>query len=214
MIGWLLFGAAAGYALVRIFWGYPRPSRPPTVLSRRELALIDAAAEATFPPGGALAPSGSDADVASYTDRWLSAVHPRIRLLMRLLFFLVEHGTVFFPAPAPRGFRRFSALSLEQRMAALDAWRGSRLLPRRIVFASLRAILAMGYFADPAVLRQLGLAPRAFESPVCEADLLYPPIGAGPEAISYTRADLTPRGEATPLDVEGPLHPDYAESAP
>ena len=211
MLGWIVFSLAAAYGLARVFAGYPRPAAARRVLAPREVAFLDAAAQATFPPGGAVPPSGRDADVPSYTDRWRDVLHPRIRLLVRLLFFLVEHATLFFPAPAPRGWRRFSSLSSEQQAAALEGWRDSRLFPRRLVFASLRAILAMAYFAHPPVLRQLGLAPLAIETPVCEADLLYPPIGRGRDAIAYGPSDLTPPSEGVPLDPGGPLHPRFAE---
>jgi hypothetical protein len=213
MLLWLLLAAALGYGLVRVFWGHPRPQGSHAVLARRELAFLRAAANATFPPGGAIPTSGEDADLVSYTDRWLVMVQPRQRLLIRLLFFLVEHATLFFPAPGPRGWRRFSSLGHAQQMAVLDGWRTSRFFPRRLVFMSLRAIVTMGYLAHPAVLRQLGLAPLDLETPVCEADLLFPPIGRGPAAIRYSRADLTPPSEGRPVDPEGALHPRYAEKA-
>ena len=66
----------------------------------------------------------------------------------------------------------------------------------------------------PLVLYWPGtLAPRRIETPVCEADLLYPPIGRGPEAIAYTRADLSAPGTRPPLAPDTPLHPDYAGGA-
>jgi hypothetical protein len=107
----------------------------------------------------------------------MESSHPRLRFLMHLLFFLLEHATLFFPAPGRAGRRRFSSLALEQRTASLEAWRTSRLYPRRLVFSSLRAILTMGYFAHPSVLRQLGLAPYAVRTPIRD-DLWYPRIGA------------------------------------
>jgi hypothetical protein len=33
-------------------------------------------------------------------------------------------------------------------------------------------------------------------------------------AIRYTREDLTAPSDGTPVDLAGPLHPDYAEPAP
>jgi hypothetical protein len=213
MLAWLLLGAALGYGLVRVWAGYPRPEGTHAVLARREVALLSAAGNATFPAGGAIPPSGDEVDLAGYTDHWLTLVPPRMRLLMRLLLFLVEHGTLFFPAPGPRGWRRFSSLSTEQQQTVLEGWRTSRFYPRRVVFMSLRAILSMGYLAHPRVLRQLRLAPRHFETPVCEADLFYPPIGRGPEAIRYSSSDLTPPSDGTPLSLEGPLHPRYAEKS-
>jgi hypothetical protein len=209
----LLAAAALGYAVVRTCLGYPRPQRRMTALFRHEVAFLAAAAEATFPPGGGIAPSGLDADVPAYTDRFLSAAHPRMRLLMHLLFFLVEHSTIFFPAPGRGGLRRFSKLGTEQRAAALEGWRKSRLFARRLVFTSLRAILTMGYFAHPAVLRELGLAPYEIRTPVAEADLLYPRVGAPRASVTLTSADLTPPSDGTPIPLDAPLHPDYREGA-
>jgi len=214
MSAWLLLGVLAGIAWLRIGWGYPRPAREWLVLAPREIAFIQAAASATFPPGGAIPPSGADADVPAYTDRWLRRLPTRTRRLIRLLFFLVEHATLVIPAPGWRGFRRFSSLLPGQQAAVLEGWRTSRFRARRLVFASLRAIVTMGYFAHPPVLRRLGLAPRAIRTPVCEADLLFPPIGRGREAITHTRADLARPRETTPLDATTPIDPRYAEPAP
>jgi hypothetical protein len=209
----LLALIALGYALSRVSFGYPRPSKPMAVLTRSEAAFVAAAAEATFPAGGGIPPSGIDADLPGYTDRLMAAAHPRMRFLMHLLFFLVEHATLFFPAPGRAGRRRFSALSLEQRTAALEGWRSSGLFPRRLVFASLRAILTMGYFAHPAVLRQLGLAPYEVRTPIRDVDLWYPRIGASRASIRLTPADLTPPSDGTPIPLDAPLHPAYREGA-
>jgi hypothetical protein len=206
---WLLAAGALGYAVSRVALGYPRPPRRFHCLFRHEVAFLAGAAEATFPAGGEIPPSGLEADVPSYTDRFLTASHPRMRLLMHLLFFLVEHATLLFPAPGPRGWRRFSALSPEQRAAVLEGWRTSRLFPRRLVFASLRAILTMGYFAFPPVLRRLGLAPYEIPTPVIEADLWYPRIGASRASLRLSRADLTPPSDGSPLPLDAPLHPRY-----
>ena len=213
---WLsLFALAAlGYAVFRVFLGYPQPARPLAVLARSEAAFLAGAAEATFPAGGGIPPSGLDADLPGYTDRLMAAAHPRVRFLMHLLFFLLEHATLCFPAPGRAGRRRFSSLGLEQRTAALEGWRTSRLFPRRLVFASLRAILTMGYFAHPAVLRQLGLAPYEVRTPICDVDLWYPRVGASRASIRLGPADLTPPSDGTPIPLAAPLHPAYREGAP
>jgi hypothetical protein len=209
MLFWILLAAAAAYALARVFRGHPRPPRPLGCLSRREAAFVSAAAEAMFPPGGAIPPSGLDADLAGYVDRFIAASHPRNRTMMRALFFLMEHATILLRAPGRGGMRRFSSLGFEQRVAVLDAWAESRHYARRLVFTSLRAILTLGYFAHPPVARQLGVAPFEIETPVCEADLLYPRVGALPETIPWDRT--TAPSDGTPLKLDGPLHPDFAE---
>jgi len=213
MLGWLLLALAVGYGAARVAIGYPRPQRRFICLVRGEFAFLAAAAEANYPPGGDVEASGLDADIPAYVDRLLNVTHSRTRFQMRMLFFLVEHATLLFPAPGRGGFRRFSSLWPEQRVAVLDAWASSRFWQRRLVFASLRAVLTLGYFAHPAVLRQLGLVPFALESPLCEADLLYPRIGAHPSSIPHTRDDLTGPSDGTPLALDAPRDPRYAEVA-
>jgi hypothetical protein len=202
----------------RAFGGYPRPAGRRLRASRREDAFVSAAAEALFPRGGAVAPSGLDAGVPAWTDRWLDALPGGTRLLVRCLFALVEHATLVFPARGFDGWRRFSALDAERRGEVLEGWRTSRWFVRRLVFTSLRAIVTQAYFADPAVLRALRLAPYAIDAPVTAADALYPPIGRPRSAIRFSPAEVTvhgpldrpPAGE--PLALDGPLHPAYREA--
>lgn len=211
----VLFTLAAAYAVWRVFAGYaPRPAGV-DALAAREIGFLDAAAETLFPPGGAIRFSGRDAAIPRYVDAYVRVQPARTRTLMRLLFFLIEHATLFFPAPGGplAGRRRFSSLDADQRVAVLEGWRTSSLFARRIVFTSLRAILTMGYFAHPGVLRALQLAPLAIVSPVRDADLLYPRVGQPPASIPWTRDDLTPPSDGTPLDPSGPLDPRYAEAA-
>ncbi|HXK21900.1 MAG TPA: gluconate 2-dehydrogenase subunit 3 family protein [Myxococcota bacterium] len=207
-----LTAALVVYALVRVFAGYPAAQQPAQALRRRELALVSAVADALLPPGGAIPESGREADVAGYVDRLVAASQPRQRALMRALFFLFEHATLFFPAPGGlRGLRRFSALDVSAREAVLERWRTSRLFPRRLVFTSLRALCTLGYFASPGVLRSLHLAPYAIDTPLCQADLWYPPIGAPRASLRRTRADLTPPSGGTPLALDAPLLAGYGE---
>ena len=203
-------GLAALFLARRAWAGYAPPAVPGRTLARRELGFLTAAADTVFPPGGAIAGSGSDAEVAERTDIWIGGVAARMRVLIRLLFLLVEHATLFFPAPGRGGFRRFSSLDAEQREAALRSWAESGLAPRRLVFQSLRAVLTIGYLSDPAVLRELGLAPREIEPAYCEADLLFPPIGHGPEAIRIEAQDLRDVEAPVSLARDAPLDPRYA----
>jgi hypothetical protein len=206
----IVFGGGAALLAARRVWaGYPPPAVPSRVLARRELGALSAAADAVFPAGGAISASGSDAEVAERTDNWLAEITVSMRVLVRLLLFLVEHATLFLPAPGRGGFRRFSSLAPEQRDAVLRGWAGSGLAPRRLVFQSLRAVLTMSYLSDPSVLRELGLAPRDVEPGYCEADLLFPPIGHGPEAIRVEPADLRDVEAPAQLACDAPLDPRY-----
>jgi len=195
---WLVV-ALLGGAAWRVFGGYPRRPRG-KVLSRRELAALDALADAVFPGGGALGRSGCEADVPAYVDGLVALSAPRQRLLLRLLFFLLEHGTLLFPARGGlAGLRRVSALPEASRVAWLEGWRTSRLFARRLVFTSLRAVLTLGYFADPEVQRRLGLVPFEIETPVRTADLLYPRVGRPRASVAFGPDALTPSRDAAPL---------------
>ena len=198
----------------RAFGGYARPRTALRGLAPREAALLEAAADALFPSGGAL-PAGREAAVSAWCARWLAALPPGTRFLVRCLVALFEHATLLFPAPRWDGFRRFSSLDVARRGEVLEAWRTSRWFLRRLVFTSLRAIVTQAYFADAAVLRALRLAPFEIRPPVTFADTLFPPIGRPRSAIRFRAAEVEVPGPldrppaGAPLDLAGPLHPDY-----
>jgi hypothetical protein len=203
--GWIALALAA-VGLRRLGLGYPATALG--ALARHEAAFVAAAADTMFPPGGEIPESGVEAGIPVYVDGYLTALPTRQRLLIRALFLLMEQATLLFPAPGWGGWRRFSALAPEQRAAVLDGWRGSRLFPRRLVFLALRSILTMGYFSCPSVLRAMELAPLDIETPVVEADLLYPRAGRPKAEIVFGPGDLS-ESLPGPLPVDAALHPDY-----
>jgi hypothetical protein len=211
MTPWLLLVAGAGlgaWLVARAFAGYGRRDPALRMLAAREVALLSAAADAAFPEGGPL-PSGSQARLPAHVDRWIALLPRRNRVLIRLLLAFFEHATLLFPAPAPRGRRRFSSLAPEQRNAVLEAWGRSSLRLRRIVFTSLRTLLTSSYFTDAAVLRAIGLAPLAIATPVVEVDLLYPRIGEPRASIALGPDALRRPVDRTPLDPHGPIDPGF-----
>ena len=170
----------------RFLAGYSADASPRAVLARRETAFVQAAAEALFPPSEGLPLSGAQADLPSYADGYLADLPARQRGLVRALFALFEQATLIWPAPGRGGFKRFSSLSPEQRMAVLEAWEGSRSSLRRMCLTALKAVLILGYVGHPESLAALGLAPWKIDSPQVAADFLYPPIGQGQDAILPT----------------------------
>jgi hypothetical protein len=205
------FVALLALGVRRVFFGYPTTRRSYRRLRPREIALLRAATDAMFPARGAIPVSGADVDAPAYVDAWFDLLHPMRRFQIRLLLVFFEHATLLFWAPGARGWRRFSALSLQQRIEVLRRWYSSRFFGRRLVFTALRSVLGIVYLGHPATMRFLKVAPYDFPSPVLDADVLYPPIGQGPDAIPYRPDDRTPPSSGEPIDLDGPVHPDYAE---
>jgi hypothetical protein len=205
--------AALLILLRRVFIGYPADARRFQVLTAREARFLDATAEVMFPADGAIPVSGLEADLPAYTDRFLASIPASFRSQIRALFMLVEQATLFFPAPGRGGFRRFSSLDADQRIAVLLGWTESRIFLRQLLFTALRAVLTMGYLGNREVMRYLRVAPYQIESPICMADLLYPPIGKHPDENPLGPDDLTPPSDGVPIALDGPLHPDYAAPA-
>lgn len=202
--------ALVAFAIVRrAVLGYPRPRKRFNVLARREVAFLNATAEVMFPANGAVPFSGLEANLPTYADGFLASIPKHVRWQIRSLFALFEHATLFFPASGLTGFRRFSSLSIEQRELVLNGWSQSPHFLRQLIFTALRAVLTMGYLGHPRVARHLNVAPYAIDSPICEADVLYPVIGGHPDHIPYTEADITPPSDGTPVDLEGPIDPGY-----
>ncbi len=214
MIGWLVVIALLASAAHRLWLGYPRPARAYERLAAREVHFLEAAADALFPSGGAMPISGREAELPRWVDDFLAVLPGGKRTQIRLLFLFFEQATLFFPAPGPlhkRGWRRFSALDAAQRSDVMRAWSRSSLYLRRLVFTALRAVLTMGYLGHPTTLRHLRLAPYRIESPITEADVLYPRIGQHPDDNPLTPSDITAPSDGVPIDLDGPLHPDYEE---
>jgi hypothetical protein len=149
--------AVAGLVIVlAVLWrglgGYAAPATSLRNLSRIDAAVFKAAAQATFPAGGEISPSFSEAKVVEYCDDYVGWLSPSQRVLIRLLLVLFEHATlVFVPS-----FRRMSSMSVTEQVKYLDGWDQSPLYLRRMAFQSLRAILCMAYLADDEVNRQIG----------------------------------------------------------
>lgn len=123
------------------------------LLTRPERELLAAAADAFFPPGGPIPLSGSEANVVRYFDDYVRRAQPTQAFLMRLLFAFMELG----PLPFGPRMRRFSRLSLDERIRFLDGARDSRIYFRRVSFISLRALMTMAYLSHPEVARSMGM---------------------------------------------------------
>jgi hypothetical protein len=178
----LLSIVAAGIvALVlrALFLGYPPPRLAAgSTLTRKEQALVAAAADALFPPDGPIPLSGTEAGLVEYMDASLRRVPAGQRALLRLLFVFLEHGPwIFGPRRA-----RFTQLTPDDRVVALTDMAGSAIYFRRIAFLSLRTMLSMGYLANDAVARTIGMTSHASPFEVVADAASVAPVRERPSA--------------------------------
>jgi hypothetical protein len=154
MIFFAIVAAGALSLLLRgLLFGYP-PAQlgPGALLSRKEQTLVANVADALFPPHGPIAVSGSEAGLVAYTDQYLRDVPSQTRFLLRLLFVFIEHGPWVFGPSA-----RFTRLTQERRIVALERMAQSPIYFRRVAFLSIRMVMCMGYLANENVKRAIGL---------------------------------------------------------
>lgn len=194
----------------RLAVGYPAPPSGLRVLHRGEVALIQSAAEVLFPDAARLPVVGVAAGLPSYVDRHLAALPTSQRLQIRALLLAIEHVPFLVPAPGPGGRDRFSSQGATARLAVLERIANHPTQGFRLLFAALRAVLALGYLGHPENLQALGLAPFELENGVSDAELLFPRIGALPMSIRFGEADRTSPEAMGPVDPHGPRHPAYA----
>lgn len=129
----------------------PAPGR--ACLSREEEAVVRAAGAALF-PAGSLPVDGGDERVVAEVDRVLAdCLAPGPRAGLRYLLRALQVGTL-----ASRGVL-FSQASGEVALAVLREWSDPSVVPRRVAYDSLRAVLAMAYFGLPESRRAIGWAP-------------------------------------------------------
>lgn len=128
------------------------PANAGGVLTRHELAIVEALALAHFPPGNPFALDGKEADVAGYVDRYIAQLAPVDQKIIRALFWLYDQGTVMGG--------RFTPVRLMPPDVArkyVMAWETSRMGWRRDLGMSLRTVLGMAYFAHPKAKAALGV---------------------------------------------------------
>lgn len=129
------------------------PAQPGGVLTRQELAIVEALAMGYFPPGNPLGVDAREAGVAGYVDRYLAQLSPVDGKIVRALFWAYDQGTVMAGTLKPARL-----MSPAEAAAYVKSWEASRFQWRRDLAMSLRTVLGMAYFAHPTPRAAIGIA--------------------------------------------------------
>lgn len=123
-------------------------------MQRRLEDGIRGSAEALFPDNDLGAPDWRGTDIVTRTVAYLDELPPPQRRLIAFLFLFVE---LLAPFVLLVGLRRFSRLSVERRLRAVQTWRASRIYLIRVVGDALKAVMTMMYAAHPSVIKYMGM---------------------------------------------------------
>lgn len=115
---------------------------------------VHATSEALFPAVGDV-PGFRETELAPRTIAYVRALPNPHRWLLPILFVAVEWLT---PVLAPLG-GRLSRRTPERRLAIVERWRASRIVPVRLLGDALRATLCMIHFSHPRMVAWIGETP-------------------------------------------------------
>lgn len=122
------------------------PARALKVLDAREYSILAAIVEALLPGGEGLA-DGLALAVPERVDDALATWHPEPAGEFRQVLRLMENAVFGFVFD--QRVRPLSALPLERRARALDAWRTSAVPVRRAAFKAVCNLCNFAYWAQP-----------------------------------------------------------------
>jgi len=108
--------------------------------------------EALFPAGGAVPVAGSELELATIFDDFLSAESPWNQKDLKSALMLLEYGPVIFE----RRLVTFSNLSPRSAEMHFARWTSSSSLLRRQVSSAFRRFLAMVFYDHPTVWPHIG----------------------------------------------------------
>ncbi|MEZ4241138.1 MAG: hypothetical protein R3F59_34260 [Myxococcota bacterium] len=137
---------AAGYVAAHAVGHRPVGGPAGRALSVGPRATLQAALEAQLP---------RDAPVAAITadvDRFLAAGDPVVLGQLDVALLLLEH----LGGAGPIGFRRFTRLDRDARVAVLERWRVAAFGPKRQIAGAVRRIALFSYYSRPAVWPAIG----------------------------------------------------------
>jgi len=122
------------------------------IFTRKQYEVVRALGEVLYPEGGAIPYSAHEVGVPEFMDDYVADLDKAKQGLIKKLLFLLEWGPILFLRKA----RRFTRLSLNERVDFLTWMEKSRFYFIRICLVSIRTLIGMGYMADARVLKSIG----------------------------------------------------------
>lgn len=145
-LGATAIAAAGGYLAL----SFERPAPDLVFLSPAELHLLEALCEVWF-PAGVFPIDGIEAGVPRAVDEVVQEILEAVpRAGFRYVLRVLEWGTV------ARWGRRFTELTVDERIVVIDRWSDADVVPRRAAVDAVKAVLAIPYFRHPVIVEAIG----------------------------------------------------------
>ncbi|MCA9562278.1 MAG: hypothetical protein KC561_02255 [Myxococcales bacterium] len=150
-------GVALGLPVVRVgLWWNREPGKDLQSLSTREFELVEAMAEAWFPPGGDPPESGKEMNLAMFVDAQIAGMNNDIaRVLKAGLHALQDLTLIEEWTTTP-----FHRLPLEERQRILTDWEVNPSFPKRSLIRLYKWYIGMGFCEYPGMLERVGVDYR------------------------------------------------------
>lgn len=120
-------------------------------LTDKEYKIVRALSDALIPRGGAFPLGAEDLNAAEKVDEFLGYLRPDIRMEIKVMMKILNYSPLF-----SLKLRTFTRMSLDERIAYIQAWEESRFYSRRAILLALKALVCMAFYADPKVEEILG----------------------------------------------------------
>jgi len=121
--------------------------------SERTAAAFAAILDAMIPPGGPFPEGARDTSLVADVDGFAAGAGASVPAALRFAVRVLDLCPLVIP---PLRGRRFSQLSLDERVHVLEAWEGSRLAPLRQLLHTLKLLAMTHFYSQPAIQARLG----------------------------------------------------------
>jgi len=147
-------GVALGMPLVRVgLWWNRRPGDGLEALSDQEYEIVQAMAEALFPPGGNPPQSGSELNLGGFVDAQVASLDVDLRRVMKAGLHAIDDLTIL----TDWGLKPFRKHDLERRQQIIAEWETSEAFPKRGLLLLYKWYIGMGFMEHPGMLEVLDI---------------------------------------------------------
>ena len=159
------------------------------ILTNFEANIVSTLGQVMYPREGGIPVDAEQARALEYVERWLAALPLQERVLLRMLFLLIEFS---MPVFGPSRARRFTQATPEAQYEYLTTWETSRIYFRRVSMYGLRSVFALAYFSDEGVREQIGFesGTTVLERHKSERHPVLAAVADAPGRDSNTSADV------------------------